>query len=803
MPYRLGVDLGATFTAAAVTDGSEPMVIGLGNRGLQIPSVLFLKPDGEFLVGEAAERRGLTEPDRLARDFKRRFGDHVPIMVAGAPFSPQALTAHLLRWVVDAATERMGERPSQVVLTHPANWGPFRIELLDQVAVMAGVGPARLCTEPEAAVAQYAAQTWVNQGDRVAVYDLGGEAFDACVLEKTNSGFRTLGTPEGVEHLGGVDFDEAILRHVLTTLNVTNAPLDSDDPEVTIGLARLRRHSVEAKEALSTDLHIQVPVALPGLSTTVLITRAEFELMIRPALTETITAMTRALRNARVEPSELRIILLVGGSSRIPLVSELLNREFYVPTALDTHPEHDVALGSVRVGQVQNDVLAEAEKIFPPWTDPFEPGLAADSDSDGLSDVYEALKSLTDPLAADTDSDRLTDAQEVATGSDAGAIPGVAGAVGTGALAENEMAYHVAPSAPQSVGGDQFVDSHRSADTDTPVAVVDENVQFTVYRPNAVQPKVWYPLLAFAHLAERRADAPPGQPDPLEQVRALAAQAGVEPYGAPPHVDARGGVPRASQLTFSPSMEGVDFNPPSQTFEWQEDVHQQNFRLKARSSTEGRVLRGQLTVFLGAFILADIDLTFRVDIAAKPPPTPTVRPVTLHGTASPTSPEPKLTPVTAGPYHKIFASYSHNDLAIVRQIEVAVKSLGHFYLRDRLALRSGEQWEVRLLELIDQSDLFQLFWSSNSMRSEYVRREWEHALALGRPPGFIRPTYWEVPMPKSANPRLPPDELAVLHFHGFYEKEYRRQRLAGGVFLILAVLLGVLVGLLVVFLFRG
>ena len=399
-----------------------------------------------------------------------------------------------------------------------------------------------------------------------------------------------------------------------------------------------------------------------------------------------------------------------------------------------------------------------------------------------------------------------------------------------------------------------------SAPPDTPAAaVVDENVQFTVYRPNAVQPEVWYPLLAFAHLAERRADAPPGQPDPLEQVRALAAQAGVEEYGAP-RVDARGGVPREGQLTFVPFMDGVDFNPRSQTFEWQEDVHQQNFRLKARSSTEGRVLRGQLTVYLGAFILADIDLTFRADVAAKPPPTPTVRPVTLLATSSvsPRSHEPELTPVTADPYQTVFPSYSHKDLAIVRQAEAYGRALGHPYLRDRLALRSGEQWEMRLLELIDQSDIFQLFWSSNSMRSEYVRLEWEHAVALGRPPGFIRPTYWEVPMPKSANPRLPPDELAVLHFHGFYEEvgpdptwahewarpgvalepeagipgyvsldldsldvsldtgatiaaqdnklggsAYRSLRLRGCGFLILAVLLGVLVGLLMVVLLRG
>lgn len=305
----------------------------------------------------------------------------------------------------------------------------------------------------------------------------------------------------------------------------------------------------------------------------------------------------------------------------------------------------------------------------------------------------------------------------------------------------------------------------------TRTAVVDENVQFTVYRPNAVLPEVWYPLLAFAHLAERRPDASPFEPDPLEQVRRLAEQVlGDEAaYGAA-RVDAGGGVPREGALTFAPFVEGVDFNPRSQTFEWREDVHQQNFRLKVRAETLGSVLRGQLTVYLGVFILADVNLTFRVDIAAPPPPTPTGRPVTILATSytSPTSPQPELTPVTAVPYQKVFPSYSHKDLAIVHQAEVYGRALGHVYLRDRLALRTGEEWEVRLLELIDEADIFQLFWSSNSMRSEYVRREWEHACALGRR-GFIRPTYWEVPMPESTNPRLPPDELAKLHFHGFYE----------------------------------
>jgi actin-like ATPase involved in cell morphogenesis len=333
-----------------------------------------LKPDGEFVVGEAAERRGLTEPDRLAREFKRRIGDHVPIMVAGTPFSPQALTSHLLHWVVDRATERMGEGPAEVILTHPANWGSFRLELFDQVAAMAGLTSARRCTEPEAAAVQHAFQTRVAPGDKVAVYDLGGGTFDACVLEKTDTGFRILGTAEGVEHLGGVDFDEAVLRHVLRALGPGAERLDPDDPEVTVGLARLRRDCVEAKEALSADVDTLVPVTLSGLSTTVRVTRAELEQMIRPALTETIAAMGRALRSAHVEPSQLRSILLVGGSSRIPLVSEMLHREFAVPTALDTHPKHDVALGAVRIGREDTDTLPG---ILLPMERPIQPEPAA------------------------------------------------------------------------------------------------------------------------------------------------------------------------------------------------------------------------------------------------------------------------------------------------------------------------------------------------------------------------------------------------------------------------------------------
>ncbi len=348
MGFRLGVDLGTTFTAAAIGNGQPPAMLGLGNRALQIPSVLFLQDDGQFLVGEAAERRGMVDPSRVVREFKRRIGDPVPVLVAGTPFSPQALTARLLSWVVAAATERQGSAPDEVVLTYPANWGDYKRELLDQVVALADIGKARTCPEPQAAAIQYSAKAGLSPGARVAVYDLGGGTFDVCVLEKTADGFTILGSPDGVEHLGGVDFDEAVFQHVLSTLGPALADLDPNDTAVKLALTRLRRDCVEAKEALSADVETVIPVSLPGRNTSVRLTRAELESLIGPSLQDTIAATSRALRGANTTSGQLSAIVLVGGSSRIPLVSHLLQSTFATTTSLDTHPKHDIALGAVQ-----------------------------------------------------------------------------------------------------------------------------------------------------------------------------------------------------------------------------------------------------------------------------------------------------------------------------------------------------------------------------------------------------------------------------------------------------------------------
>src|SRR4249920_1986349 len=247
-------------------------MLGLGIRAMQVPSVVFVRPDGEIVVGEAAEQQGAADPSRLVREFKRRIGDSVPLVVGGAPFSAQALTARLLAWVVGVATERQGGPPEHVCVTHPANWGPFKRDLLGQAVEMAGLRNVETCTEPEAAAITYASRNRVAEGDRVAVYDLGGGTFDAAVLRREGDGFRLLGSPEGVEPLGGIDFDAAVLHHVLVSLDHPVVQLDPEDPATVVALARLRRDCVEAKEALSSDTETVVAVMLPELNTSVRLT---------------------------------------------------------------------------------------------------------------------------------------------------------------------------------------------------------------------------------------------------------------------------------------------------------------------------------------------------------------------------------------------------------------------------------------------------------------------------------------------------------------------------------------------------
>jgi uncharacterized protein YukE len=288
----------------------------------------------------------------------------------------------------------------------------------------------------------------------------------------------------------------------------------------------------------------------------------------------------------------------------------------------------------------------------------------------------------------------------------------------------------------------------------TPAMPLHEDVQFTVYRPRAVAPLSWETLLAFAHLSDLPVDAEPGEPDPIEEVKRRSRQ--LLGDRAARYVDVKQdsafAIPHQAEITFLPFVPGFDFNPPRCTFLWFESIQQEAFRMRAHAHLEGRMAHGRFSIFWGSLLLAEIQLNILVDsqVAAR-------------------AGGPQVA-AAAQPFGKVFASYSHKDALVVEEIERAARTLGHRYLRDVTDLRAGEDWSDRLETMIQEADIFQLFWSRNAMRSPYVEREWRFALALGRR-GFVRPTYWEDPLPTDPQCGLPPPDLERLHFDRFYRGE--------------------------------
>src|SRR5581483_7867139 len=239
--YALGIDVGTTYTAAAVADSGRVEPLTLGTRGFGVPTVLFVEATGEVVVGEAAERRALTDPERVVRWFKRRLGDPTPILIGGTPWPPELLLARMHHWVLTRAYEEQGAMPDRTVLTHPATWGGYRLEILEQAARQAGLPDVELVSEPVAAASYYASERMVQPGGVVAVYDLGGGTFDAALVRRTDAGFTLVGEPQGLDHVGGLDFDEVVLGIVSAALGDSWTSLDVDDPALASDLVELRR----------------------------------------------------------------------------------------------------------------------------------------------------------------------------------------------------------------------------------------------------------------------------------------------------------------------------------------------------------------------------------------------------------------------------------------------------------------------------------------------------------------------------------------------------------------------------------
>lgn len=351
-PVQLAVDLGTTHTVAVVgRDDQEPRPLIFDGSPL-LPSGVFLDASGELHTGRDAQRLAASEPGRFEPHPKRRVDDGA-VLLGDREVPVEELLATGLRRVAEEAAAS-GMRPAETVLTCPADWGPVRRAVLERAAAAAGLPEVRLLPEPIAAAA-YCAEVLGREipvGGTVAIFDFGGGTFDAAVVRRADDGrLRTLAVG-GLDDLGGLDVDMALAAHLGRVVAGRDPELWQrlSEPETTADLRDRLAFWGEvraAKEMLSRTS--TAPVALPGHNPMGLhLTRDELTSLADPLVARAVDETRRTLERAGVEPASLTALLLVGGSSRMPLVATRLHGRFGVAPSVPEQPELPVAFGALR-----------------------------------------------------------------------------------------------------------------------------------------------------------------------------------------------------------------------------------------------------------------------------------------------------------------------------------------------------------------------------------------------------------------------------------------------------------------------
>jgi hypothetical protein len=350
----LSVDLGTSNTVAVLSAHGRPPRVVEVDGSATMPSAVFAGEDATLMVGRDAERRARLDPTRFEPNPKRRVDEQTLLLGTDVVPVNEALAAVLRRVLEETSRQLGGEQPDEVRLTHPAQWGPVRRNVLLSAARLAGMGKAvSLVPEPVAAAAHFASFPGRTLAPcrALAVYDLGAGTFDVAVVGATQNGFTVL-AEDGLPDLGGLDVDQALLVHV-------GREVSHRDPQRWQRLLRpestadrrtrraLQEDVKAAKEALSR--HPQTEVPMPEPFSDVLVTRAELEALVRPAMLRSVELLARTVRAAGLAPEHLAGIYLVGGSSRLPLVGAMIAEKLgVVPASLD-QPETAVALGAHHV----------------------------------------------------------------------------------------------------------------------------------------------------------------------------------------------------------------------------------------------------------------------------------------------------------------------------------------------------------------------------------------------------------------------------------------------------------------------
>jgi molecular chaperone DnaK len=364
----IGIDLGTTNSCVAFMEGSEAVVIPNAEGGRTTPSIVGFSKQNERLVGEAAKRQAITNPENTVMSVKRHIGTDYKVQVEGKEYTPQEISAMILQRLKQDAESYLGEPVTQAVITVPAYFNDSQRQATKDAGKIAGLEVMRIINEPTAAALAYGLEK--TDEEKILVFDLGGGTFDVSILELEDNFFQVIST-SGDNHLGGDDFDQVIIDYLVQEFKRENGIDLSNDK---MALQRLKDAAEKAKKDLSGVLN--TTISLPFLTMDqfgpkhleVTLTRAKFEELSANLIERTMIPTRQALSDAGLSPSDISKVVLVGGSTRIPAVQEAIKRLTGKEPTKGVNPDEVVAMGAaiqggVITGDVKDVVLVDVTPL--------------------------------------------------------------------------------------------------------------------------------------------------------------------------------------------------------------------------------------------------------------------------------------------------------------------------------------------------------------------------------------------------------------------------------------------------------
>ena len=358
MSKIIGIDLGTTNSCVAVMEGGEPVVIPNPEGNRTTPSVVAFSQNGERLVGQIAKRQAVTNPEHTVISIKRDMGTDKKVKIDGDEFTPQEISAMILQKLKSDAENYLGSEVKQAVITVPAYFSDSQRQATKDAGKIAGLDVLRIINEPTAAALAFGMDK-VDKDQKIMVYDLGGGTFDVSILDIGDGVFEVLAT-SGNNRLGGDDFDQRIIDYLVDEFKKTSGiDLKTDK----MAMQRLKEAAEKAKIELSGVGQTNINLPFITADSTgpkhldITLTRAKFEDLIKDLVDATIKPVNQALKDAGLQASQIDQVLLVGGSTRVPLVQEKVKEITGKEPNKGINPDECVALGAaIQGGVLSGDV---------------------------------------------------------------------------------------------------------------------------------------------------------------------------------------------------------------------------------------------------------------------------------------------------------------------------------------------------------------------------------------------------------------------------------------------------------------